>query len=136
MKTIFFTLIILLITQKTFELRCSLIFDKEECNINDECMFSIIVTSANLYPGVEKTIRKCFEKKFILASIKAEVFHSDFFSRKDKELVEKAGLSAMNLENPKNIEKLVQTLITKKEISFFEKFLYDNEEADQKEQEE
>ena len=125
-----------MITQKSFELRCSLIFDKEECNKIDECMFSIIVTAANLYPGVEKTIRKCFEKEFILKSIKSEVFHSDFYSRKDNELVEKAGLDEMDLEKPKNIEKLVQTLIENKEISFFEKFLYDGDENEDEESDE
>ncbi len=76
-----------------------------------------------IYEG-ESTLRQCYNKVFILNSMKAQLFYKDYTSATNKQLLTKAGIADIDkkLINSKDIEYLVQTLIKKKLVNFFDSF--------------
>ncbi len=123
MKNIFYILIIAIIGKSYLSLSCSLIFDTIECNKINKCMWTVIETK-EIYSNIN-TVRKCLDKNFILENIKSQIFEEDFFKRNNSDLVKESDLKEnLDLGNPKDIEKLIQSFIKNGKVPFFNSFVF------------
>ena len=127
LKIILFVAITIAVSNALFEERprvyCSLIEDKSECNKTPECMYTNIDLT-HVYKA-ETDFNLCYDKTFVINSLKVSLRPESYTSMTDKELASEAGISeAVDLKNPTDISKVVNKLIENAKIKFIVKFEY------------
>ena len=96
---------------------CSLIEDKDSCNKNKNCMF-VEISFQKFYKALDQR-KMCYSREFIVNSMKARIFPTDFMSISNSKLVKEAKFEQdLDLSIPKNIVTVMTKLIELNKIDF------------------
>ena len=96
---------------------CSLIESREDCLQNQNCIFAEI--RFKKFYKISDSRRLCYNKQFIVRSMKARIFPVDFMDTPDARLLEMAKLDTKtDLNISENIRTLVNELISQNKIDF------------------
>ena len=96
---------------------CSLIFDKDSCSKNTNCMY-VEISFSKFYKSIDHK-KMCYNKSFIINSMKARIFPENFMSISESKLLEEAKIDLdTDLRIAKNIVNLMNRLVELNKLDF------------------
>lgn len=100
---------------------CSLLQTLEECKANSRCLMAKVVVAT--LGNTRKETTTCYNKQFLIRSVKAHLFPQNFHVVSDDPMGAMAYLPrALDFEKDLNIDMLINRLINLKRLTFLHSF--------------